>query len=508
MKNTKGITLIALIVTVIVILILAGISIAVLTGDNGIINNAKQAKIANEAGTVNEEVKLATTVLNMEITKNRTKYSSFDAANFINTTTDGIITVNKSLVGILEGELVDPKYTVTPGTGEITIEYNSPTYNKTFLITVTRKLATLGEPVEDSISIDFELAGTKLNTANLSSLSSIEALPTITAGTKAETKSRYTDSDNNIAIIPQGATVSTVSGEQNINTGLVIRDDNQNEYVWIPVDIDQSLRLQVTSEDPITGITLIDPIGNEISVGSYSGTEYPETNLTPTVNGKYKVQVTTENETKTKTLMVRSLYAEDGFNDWYETDEYINGLIEEVPVLNSEEDIYTQSGTSNRSEFAVLVAANRISTETEDYSAMVNSYGGFYIGRYEAGIEGGTLVSKPNIAVYNNISTESAKYLADGKYSGMSHLVTASAWDRTLGFLLNTNNKTLSEILGSSSNWGNYADSTIPGTGAIADTASFGASTRANNIYDLAGNVSEWTSAIEADDINIITCRW
>ena len=43
MSNKRGITLIALIVTIIVLLILAGVSIAVLTGENGILNRATEA---------------------------------------------------------------------------------------------------------------------------------------------------------------------------------------------------------------------------------------------------------------------------------------------------------------------------------------------------------------------------------------------------------------------------------------------------------------------------------
>ena len=43
-KYTRGITLIALVITVIVLLILAGVTIAGLSGDNGILNRAKEAK--------------------------------------------------------------------------------------------------------------------------------------------------------------------------------------------------------------------------------------------------------------------------------------------------------------------------------------------------------------------------------------------------------------------------------------------------------------------------------
>ena len=44
LKTKKGITLIALVITIIVLLILAGVSIAMLTGENGILNKATTAK--------------------------------------------------------------------------------------------------------------------------------------------------------------------------------------------------------------------------------------------------------------------------------------------------------------------------------------------------------------------------------------------------------------------------------------------------------------------------------
>lgn len=51
-REENGITLVALVVTIIILLILAGITVAALTGDNGLINNAgnakEQAEIANE----------------------------------------------------------------------------------------------------------------------------------------------------------------------------------------------------------------------------------------------------------------------------------------------------------------------------------------------------------------------------------------------------------------------------------------------------------------------------
>ena len=57
-KQEKGITLIALIVTIIVLLILSGISIAMLTGDNGILNKAAEAKVQTEIASLIERVRL------------------------------------------------------------------------------------------------------------------------------------------------------------------------------------------------------------------------------------------------------------------------------------------------------------------------------------------------------------------------------------------------------------------------------------------------------------------
>lgn len=56
LQQGKGITLIALIVTIVVLLILAGVSIAVITGDNGVIKSANQAKTEQRGGTVEDRV--------------------------------------------------------------------------------------------------------------------------------------------------------------------------------------------------------------------------------------------------------------------------------------------------------------------------------------------------------------------------------------------------------------------------------------------------------------------
>ena len=59
LKEEKGITLIALVITIIVLLILAAVSIATLTGQNGILTQANNAKTSTEIGEEKEKVELS-----------------------------------------------------------------------------------------------------------------------------------------------------------------------------------------------------------------------------------------------------------------------------------------------------------------------------------------------------------------------------------------------------------------------------------------------------------------
>ena len=58
-KETRGITLIALVITIIVLLILAAVSIATLTGENGILTRAQDAKEETEVAEEKEAIQLA-----------------------------------------------------------------------------------------------------------------------------------------------------------------------------------------------------------------------------------------------------------------------------------------------------------------------------------------------------------------------------------------------------------------------------------------------------------------
>ena len=59
MRKEKGITLIALVITIIVLLILAGVAIAMLSGENGILKKAADAKTKTDKSSEEEQVRLA-----------------------------------------------------------------------------------------------------------------------------------------------------------------------------------------------------------------------------------------------------------------------------------------------------------------------------------------------------------------------------------------------------------------------------------------------------------------
>ena len=58
MRNQRGITLVALVITIIVLLILAAVTIAALGGQNGILTNASRAQVANELGEAQDLINL------------------------------------------------------------------------------------------------------------------------------------------------------------------------------------------------------------------------------------------------------------------------------------------------------------------------------------------------------------------------------------------------------------------------------------------------------------------
>ena len=82
LKNMKGITLIALVITIIVLLILAGVSIAMLIGQNGILTQAQNAKQATEKAEVKERAQ--TDIVGVQTSTQSTEISKIALKGILN----------------------------------------------------------------------------------------------------------------------------------------------------------------------------------------------------------------------------------------------------------------------------------------------------------------------------------------------------------------------------------------------------------------------------------------
>ena len=151
-------------------------------------------------------------------------------------------------------------------------------------------------------------------------------------------------------------------------------------------------------------------------------------------------------------------------------------------------------------------------TTASEIETSVATYGGFYIARYEAGISGTTEnyslstktatdgsvkpLSKPGCGVWNYISranaiTVSNRMIDTATTGAKSALISGAAWDTTLQWIVNaSDNKNNEPNLG--------YDTNSTGNGWYSDVSN---STRhltgyyaVNNIYDMAGNVLDWTT--------------
>ena len=117
MKNQKGITLIALVITIIVLLILAGVSIAMLTGENGLLTKAGNAKTETTQKEAEEVVKIAVGT----ILANKYDPTNDPEENPNEITAENIKTVIEKDTGV--------NVTVTEGTtsGDLVITYKEKT---------------------------------------------------------------------------------------------------------------------------------------------------------------------------------------------------------------------------------------------------------------------------------------------------------------------------------------------------------------------------------------------
>ena len=449
LNNKKGITLIALVVTVVVLIILAGVSINAVLGDNGIIKKANQAASVTKEAEVKEAINR--TILEFYLTDDYETLEDFLKAKVtegkidsVTKNADGTLTVKKgeysvtvenktnssngsSSGGSTGGETQTPEITIgeakvvanSDGTGSAITDANSVYLGNTLYITFSHSITggttvvdkTIPYAVTANGTYTFTVTGTvngKSYTKNVSV--TVNQFKDVYEYMQTNTKVTYSDGD---VWVPEGFKVAGDSAST-VQNGVVIEDKDGNQFVWVPV----------------------------ATIADYKRT-------------------------------------------WYTGNDLFSEYLEALP---------------------------------EDEKTSVERYKGFYIGRYEVGdkenTEAKTLRSsndvtktvtiKANQAPYNYVTRTQAVSLAEGfatkqGYKAKTKLVSSYAWDTTIAFLQKVNSD-----YGSSSEEGNYYDTTFSYTditGATKTKASdsevlvpTGQTTPVCNIYDMGGNVWEWTT--------------
>lgn len=178
-----------------------------------------------------------------------------------------------------------------------------------------------------------------------------------------------------------------------------------------------------------------------------------------------------------------------------------------VPIENSGSDDFDSKFVTNSWSLTSDEFAKYSETENDEFNLMnasVKKNGGFYIARYEACIPSGGSKStvdgtqlpviKSEFNVWNSINIEGAISVSNALYKTTSNkgvistLIYARQWDAALKFIEKDN----AGYTTSSINYGNYTDSPNA-TKAIAVSGS-NSNYCLKNIYDMAGNVSEFTN--------------
>ena len=270
---------------------------------------------------------------------------------------------------------------------------------------------------------------------------------------------------------------STAPSQDSVNHGLVIKDEKNNEWVWVPVD-------------SATLATMYEESSDEKTLCGTTGETAVKTKL-------YSKTITIGKDSNTKTIT----RTEPGITNYREPDLVVgsNGLSYDA------QDTYYKTilgETGTKEQLAQLFV--------DEYKAMIESvskYGGFYIGRYELSEEG-VQKDKETLTKTNwyNLYKKCKELNASDKVK--TQMIWGCQWDVTMNWLISSGAKTSDEVNKDSSSWGNYKGTSVKaddgtteikasGDGQVLNTG-VTTFTMANNIYDLAGNCFEWTQ--EAND--------
>ena len=255
---------------------------------------------------------------------------------------------------------------------------------------------------------------------------------------------------------------SSAPTQSSVDNGLVIKDSKGNEWVWVPVEKSILSKMYTKSNgENITGITGVTTklYTNSTTIGRAGDTV-----------------------TLTRSLPNTTDYREPDFIVGDNSTDYDKNEIYYKTILGFD--------TSEAMAEAFI----------SDYADMITSietYGGFYIGRYELSNEG---VQKGKATLTNKNWYELYKKCTELKASEKveSRMIWGIQWDLTCDFISKKGEK---KSITNSTTWGNYNNST--GNAAVMEgtakkygskqVTGYSEYWKANNIYDFAGNCWEWS---------------
>ena len=306
------------------------------------------------------------------------------------------------------------------------------------------------------------LSGTDLPEA---STDPTEQTPTpieeITKGEIFEETTKVEDATDDTFYVPGGFGIDEESPDE-IDEGIVIsNEDDTKQFVWIPVN-DYTTMYQEAAGTKLTGV--------ETTTDMYS-----------------KLRIRNGDSFTAGMPNSEDAREPDLLND-YDTDEqYYKDIL----------------GYNTPTEMAEAFV--------EEYEATYNSikkYKGFYIGRYEltGSVESPTVQKNQTVLTNQNWYNlkKACTNVVSSKYA-QSTMVYGNQWDEIMSWLVTTGDKTEQQVNENSADWGNYSDS----TGAAAtnsgnlQTSGKNEAWKANNIYDLAGNCSEWTEEASGSSFRV-----
>ena len=282
-KGKNGITLIALVITIIVLLILAGVTIATLTGDNGILTKAQNAKEKNAQKTVEEQINLAVQasrineglVIDKDILEQELTNNGIEITKSENDELPWTVKKDGYVYTISENGEVKEKEGIVIITGDIEILKGSTEGKKVSAQILSGETGTI--KWEHTGNITLSETGENEVTVNVNSNANAGDTATITAKIEGKT---YQDSIN-VKIVTQ---VTSVTAEK---IEVSIGDKKKIEKITAMPENAEGIEVTSYVSQDTTKVTV------DEKTGEVTGVQEGETTVTISAKGKLSGAVVT-----------------------------------------------------------------------------------------------------------------------------------------------------------------------------------------------------------------------